>query len=130
MATDINQIIIQGRLTREPEFKYTPGGMAVCPINIASNSSYKKKDSQEWTTEVVYINAVLWGNQAERLGQELHKGSPVIVCGQLKDNSWVDKNGNNKSEKYIKVISIQQLVVKSKNSNQSQNYNQDEQLPF
>ena len=78
-----NRIILIGNLTRDPEVRYTPGGTPVTTISIAVNSRYKQGDDTK--EEVLFINAVVFGKQAESCGKFLNKGNPVLVEGRLRE---------------------------------------------
>jgi len=88
----INKVILVGNLGRDPELRYTPSGMAVANLNIATNEvwtdkSGEKKERTEWHRVVV------WGKQAEVLNSYLTKGRQVYVEGSLQTRSWDDKSG-------------------------------------
>ena len=90
-----NRIILIGNLTRDPEVRYTPGGTPVATISIAVNSKYKQGDDTK--EEVLFINAVVFGKQAESCGQYLNKGNPVLVEGRLRERKW-ESEGVQKSK--------------------------------
>ena len=78
-------------LGRDPEVRYTAGGMAIANISVASSHSYKKND--EWCEETEWTRCVAFGKTAERIGEYLRKGSCVYIEGRLKTNKWEDKEG-------------------------------------
>ncbi len=84
---NINRVMLTGRLTREPETKYLPSGMAVTNISIAVNRRFQDK-SGEWRDETSFIDVEAWGKTAERLAETARKGQPVYVEGRLKQESW------------------------------------------
>ncbi len=90
-----NRIILIGNLTRDPEVRYTPGGTPVTTISIAVNSKYKQGDDTK--EEVLFINAVVFGKQAESCGKFLSKGNPVLVEGRLRERKW-ESEGVQKSK--------------------------------
>ena len=90
-----NRIILIGNLTRDPEVRYTPGGTPVATISIAVNSKYKQGDDTK--EEVLFINAVVFGKQAESCGHYLNKGNPVLVEGRLRERKW-ESDGVQKSK--------------------------------
>ena len=105
---DINTATLIGRLTKDEELSYTPGGMAVGTLSLAINRRVKK--GQEWTDEVNYFEVVVFGKQAEGLKQYLTKGKQVGVTGFLKQERWTDKNsGQNRSAVKIIANDIQLL---------------------
>lgn len=98
-----NKVIIAGNLTRDPELRYTPKGMAVAKIGLAVNRTYTAGESGEKKEEVTFIDVEAWGRQAEVIGQYLKKGRPLLVEGRLKLDSWEDKNTKQKVSK-LKVV--------------------------
>jgi single-strand DNA-binding protein len=87
MARSLNQVIVMGNLTRDPELRQTPSGQNVCSFSLALNRSYKDA-SGEWQEATDYIDIVAWGPLGERVSQFLHKGSRALVQGRLQSRSW------------------------------------------
>ncbi len=81
-----NRIILIGNLTKDPDVRYTPGGTPVATLSIAVNSRYKQAD--ETKEEVLFMDAVVFGKQAESCGQYLSKGNPVLIEGRLRERRW------------------------------------------
>ncbi|GAB4414943.1 MAG: single-stranded DNA-binding protein [Thermodesulfovibrionales bacterium] len=81
-----NKVILIGNLTKDPELRYTPQGTPVVTITIAVNSRYKQ--GAEMKDEVLFIDAVVFGKQAESCGQYLSKGRSVLVEGRLRERRW------------------------------------------
>lgn len=81
-----NRIILIGNLTRDPEIRYTPSGVAVATLPIAVNSRYRQGD--EMREETLFIDAVVFGKQAETCTQYLNKGRMVLVEGRLRERRW------------------------------------------
>ena len=118
---DINNATLIGRLTRDEELKYTPGGMAIGTLSLAINRKVKK--GQEWTDEANYFDVVIFGKQAESLQRFLTKGKQIGVSGFLKQERWTDQNGANRSRVTIVANDIQLLGGKDGGSrNNSENY--------
>lgn len=91
-----NKVILMGNMTRDPEVRYTPGGTAVSEIGLAVND--RRKDAKgEWVDETTFVDVTLWGRQAEIAGEYLTKGSPILVEGRLKLDSW-EKDGQKRSK--------------------------------
>ena len=106
----INRIMLVGRLTRDPELRYTPDGAAVCRIRIASDRSYKDRESGEWKkADALFVDVVLWRDLAERMGEVLHKGSPVFIEGNLQSRSWETPEGQKRSTIEIQAFRAQNL---------------------
>jgi len=102
----INHVILSGRLTRDPELRYTPTGRAVLNMQIASDRQYLVGD--EWRKDVLYIRTVLWGPNAERLGGKLVKGSAVVIEGRLIYRQW-ETEGQKRSTIEIQAMRVQAL---------------------
>ena len=100
MAKSINQVVIMGNLTRDPELRSTPNGQSVCSFSLALNRSYKDS-SGNWQELTDFIDVVAWGPLAERVSQYLSKGRRVLVTGRLQQRSW-EQDGQKRSK--IEVI--------------------------
>ncbi len=96
---NFNMAIIEGRLTRDPELRYTQNGTALCKFSIASNSAYYKND--ELQEEVSFIEITTWSKLAEQCNEYLKKGRRVIVHGKLKQSKWNDDDGTPHSKMVI-----------------------------
>lgn len=86
-----NKVILIGNLTADPEIRQTNNGMKVCTFSIAVNR--RGKDGG-----VDFITIVAWDKKAEFVAQFFKKGKPILVCGQLQQRSWTDKNGGKRYE--------------------------------
>jgi single-strand DNA-binding protein len=98
---NLNRVFLIGRLTQDPELRYTAGGSAVTDLRLAINRSYTTKEG-ETREEVLFIDATVWNRQAENCCQFLRKGRQVHVEGHLKMDTWDDKNSGEKRSK-VKV---------------------------
>lgn len=87
MARSLNQVILMGNLTRDPELRQTPTGQNVTSFSLALNRSYKDA-SGEWQEATDYVDIVCWGPLAERVAQYLSKGRRCLVQGRLQSRSW------------------------------------------
>ncbi len=92
---DMNRVFLMGRLTRDPEIKYTGGGLAICEIGLAVNS--KRKSGDDWVEEVTFIDVTVFGRQAETSNEYLAKGRQVLIEGRLKLDQW-EKDGQKRSK--------------------------------
>jgi single-strand DNA-binding protein len=87
----LNMVIVQGKLGKDPEVRYTPGGDAVCKFSLAVSKKYTDKGGQK--REVVYwANVVAWRKLAEICAKYLVKGQECIIQGELTSSEW-EKNG-------------------------------------
>ncbi len=108
-ATNINRVILTGNLTRDPELRSLPSGMAVCSLRIASNTRRKDNSTGEWVDKPNYFDVTIWGKQGENAAQYLAKGRPVAIDGRLEWREWQDKEGNNRQSIEIVADNIQFL---------------------
>jgi single-strand DNA-binding protein len=96
MARSVNQVILLGNLTRDPEVRQTPSGQSVCSFSLALNRAYKGQNG-EWQEATDYIDVVAWGPLGERVGQYLAKGRRALVQGRLQSRSW-EQEGQKRSK--------------------------------
>src|SRR6266568_8723250 len=96
MARSLNQVILMGNLTRDPELRQTPSGQQVCSFSLALNRSYKDQ-SGDWQEVTDYIDVVAWGPLGERVAQYLSKGRRALVQGRLQSRSW-EQEGQKRSK--------------------------------
>ena len=104
----INRVLLSGRLTRDPELRYTPSGVAVITFSLALNRRYKDQ-SGEWKEEVSFVNVVAWQRQAELASEFLKKGSAVFVEGRLQSRSWETSEGSKRSVIEVRAERLQFL---------------------
>lgn len=102
-----NRVILVGNLTRDIELKYTPGGTAVTDIGMAVNDR-RKSASGEWVDETTFVDVTLWGRTAEVASEYLSKGSPILVEGRLKLDSW-ETDGQKRSKLRVVCDRMQML---------------------
>ncbi len=94
---NINCLIVEGNITRVPDFKTTPHGYPICKIPIAVNHYYKKANSGEYENEVSYFDVETFGKLAEVCAKYSQKGRGLSVVGRLKQNRWKNDEGKNQS---------------------------------
>lgn len=98
-GTDLNSVILIGRLTRDAELTYLQSGSAVANLSVAVNRN--RKEGEQWISEVNYFDVSLFGKSAENLKQYLLKGKQIAVQGALKQDRW-EKDGQKFSK--IRII--------------------------
>ncbi len=118
--SDINYVILIGRLTGDPNYKLIQTGMSLSTFTIANHRKYKKK-SGELTTETNYINCIAWGKLSDFVKNYIKKGMQIVVEGRLKQNRWQTEDGKNVSSIDVVVNNIQILTPKTMNNNLNQN---------
>jgi single-strand DNA-binding protein len=96
-----NRVILVGNLTRDPELRYLASGTAVIDIGLAVNDR-RKNSNGEWVDETTFVDVTLWGRTAEVCSEYLTKGSPLLVEGRLKLDTWETQDGQKRSK--LKVI--------------------------
>ncbi|MCX6702811.1 MAG: single-stranded DNA-binding protein [Candidatus Wolfebacteria bacterium] len=89
---NLNKVFIVGNLTRDPELRTLPSGMAVTSFGVATNRVWKNQKGEK-QDDVQFHNVVVFGRQAEIVSQYLTKGSLVLVEGRIQTRSWDDKSG-------------------------------------
>ncbi|MBU8905775.1 single-stranded DNA-binding protein [Desertibacillus haloalkaliphilus] len=111
----INRVILVGRLTRDPELKYTPNGVAVSNFTLAVNRPFS---NQQGEREADFVNCVVWRKQAENVANFLKKGSLAGVDGRLQTRSYENNEGRRVFVTEIVAESVQFLEPKNASGNQ------------
>lgn len=106
---NFNKVFLLGNLTRDPELRYTPKGMAIAKLGMAINRSWRDESGAS-KEEVTFVDVDAFGRQAEVVSQYLKKGRPVFIEGRLKLDSWEDKQTNQKRSKLTVVLESFQFV--------------------
>ena len=109
--SDLNRVVVTGRLTRDAEKKTTASGMAVVRFSLANG--YRKKDGDQWKDETNYFDCVYIGTRADSACQYLKKGKQVGIDGELRQSRW-EQNGEKKSKVEIIVGNLQFLGSQDK----------------
>ena len=111
----MNQIVIMGRLTRDPELRHTPNGVAVASFSIAVDRGFAPKDGGERQTD--FIDVVAWRNTAEFVSKYFTKGQMAAVTGRLQIRDWTDKDGNKRRS--AEVVAENIYFTESKRSREA-----------
>ncbi|WP_373001535.1 single-stranded DNA-binding protein [Marinobacter sp.] len=93
MARGVNKVILIGNLGQDPDTRYTPNGNAVVNLNLATDESYKDRQTGQLVPKTEWHRVVLFGKVAEVAGQYLRKGSKVYIEGKLQTRKWQNKEG-------------------------------------
>lgn len=110
MAGDLNRTILIGRLTRDPELRYTPAGAAVASFTVANNRTYTV--SGEKKEQVSYFDCVAWSKMGEIITEYCKKGHRIALEGRLQQRSWDDQDGKKRSKVELVVENFQFLTAK------------------
>jgi single-strand DNA-binding protein len=108
----LNRVILVGRLTRDPELRYTPNGVPVATFTLAVNRSYT---NQQGEREADFINCVVWRRPAENVANFLKKGSLAGVDGRIQTRSYEAQDGRRVYVTEVLAESVQFLEPKSAN---------------
>jgi len=111
----MNQIVIMGRLTRDPELRHTPNGVAVASFTLAVDRGFTPKDGGERQTD--FIDVVAWRNTAEFVSKYFTKGQMAAVTGRLQIRDWTDKDGNKRRS--AEVVADNIYFTESKRSRET-----------
>jgi single-strand DNA-binding protein len=107
MAGSLNKVQLIGRIGRDPEMRYTPSGQPVASFSLATDESYTNKDGQK-VEKTEWHRIVVWGKQAEFVGNYLGKGRLIYIEGKLETRKWTDKDG---AEKYTTEIKAEKVTA-------------------
>jgi|TARA_R110001583_G_scaffold26072_2_gene94103 single-strand DNA-binding protein len=94
--SDINKVIVTGRVTRDSELRQTPNGTPVTDVSVVSNRIWTKNGERQ--EEATFVDVTIWGKQAETLSPMLTKGRHIMVEGRMKLNSWETDEGVKRSK--------------------------------
>lgn len=109
----LNKVILMGRLTKEPELRQTPSGVAVCSFSIAIARSFVKSGEER---QVDFINCVAWRNMAEFVSKYFDKGRMINVVGSIQIRSWEDGDGTRRYATDVIVSEVNFCGDKKRNS--------------
>src|SRR5690625_5260381 len=117
----LNRVVIVGRLTRDPDLRYTSAGVAVANFTVAANRPFKNQQGEQ---EADFINCVTWRKQAENLTTYMKKGSLIGVDGRVQTRSYENQEGKMVYVTEILAESIQFLESRSSSQQRSGEYSQ------
>lgn len=137
----MNKVILTGRLTRDPELRYTANNKAVCDFTIATNRPVVRDGERV----ADFINCRVWNKTAENLDKYQAKGNMIAVAGRMQVDNYQDNEGKNRNYTYVLVEDLEYLERKKENNQEEvkeiENFNTttevqqqfdytDEELPF
>ena len=100
----LNHIVLMGRLTRDPELRYTSSNIPVASFRIAVDRDYQPKDGGERQTD--FIDVVAWRQTGEFVSRYFTKGSMIVVSGRLQMRDWTDRDGNKRTSAEVMADSV------------------------
>jgi single-strand DNA-binding protein len=141
---NLNKVFLIGRLTKDPELRYTPSGTAIASFGIATNREWKSSDGEE-KKEVCYVDVNMFGRRAEVINEYFSKGNPIFIEGHLQFQQWETKDGQKRNTLRVVAENFQFIGSKTRkgeepdisdatdsNNNQSVTPTDinDEEIPF
>ena len=109
MARGINKVIVVGNLGGDPDTRYMPSGGAVTNLTVATNESWKDKQTGEQKDRTEWHKVAMFGKLAEIAAEYLRKGSQVYIEGKLRTRKWQDQSGNDRYTTEIIADEMQML---------------------
>jgi single-strand DNA-binding protein len=108
-----NKVILMGNLTRDPEVRQATSGNYICKFGLAVNRRYSIKGESEVREEVTYVDVDAFNRTAELISKYMSKGSPILIEGRLRLDSWEDKEGNKRNKLMVVCENFQFVGNKS-----------------
>ena len=124
----LSKVIGVYRLAAEPELKFLSTGSALAKLNLVNGSKYKAQDGTQ-REESCFIEGVVFGRLAEVASQYLHKSSKIYVVAELKQDTWTDNEGKNRSKHSLKIDSFEMLDSKPNDVSSQQSQPKQYQKP-
>ena len=119
----INNVVLIGRLTRDPELRYTPSNVAVAAFNLAVNRNFK---NQAGDREADFINCMIWRQYAENFANWCKKGNLVGITGRIQTRSYENQQGQ---RVYVTEVVAETFQLLEKRDNSANQSNIEEQMP-
>ena len=105
----VNKVILIGNLGKDPEIRYTPNGLAVANLTIATSETWKDKQSGENQERTEWHRIVMYNRLAEIAGEYLRKGSKIFIEGRLQTRKWQDKTSG--ADRYMTEVVADSLEM-------------------
>lgn len=125
----INRAVLTGRITRDPELRYTQNGTAVVQFTLAVDRQFRNQDGER---EADFINCVIWRKSAENFANFTHKGSKIGVDGRIQTRSYENQQGNRVyvTEVIVDSFALLDSLQDSQQGSAPQNQNNSSQNEF
>jgi len=114
----MNKVILIGRLTRDPELRYTSSNIPVATFSVAVNRTFTNQNGER---EADFINIVVWRKQAENCKNYLNQGSQVAIDGRIQTRTYDDQNGQKRYVTEVVADNIQFLDTKAQREQRESN---------
>jgi len=119
----INNVVLVGHLTRDPELRYTPSNVAVATFSLAVNRNFK---NQAGDREADFISCIMWRQQAENFANWLKKGALVGITGRIQSRSYDNQQGQ---RVYVTEVVAESFQILEKKDNAANNASMENQIP-
>ena len=119
----INNVVLVGRLTHDPELRYTPSNVAVATFSLAVNRNFK---NQSGVYEADFISCIMWRQQAENFANWLKKGALVGITGRIQTRSYDNQQGQ---RVYVTEVVAESFQILEKKDNAANNASMENQIP-
>lgn len=122
MSKGVNKVILIGNLGQDPDARYTPAGNPVTGLSLATDESYRDRQTGQMVQQTEWHRVVLFGKPAEIAGQYLRKGSKVYIEGKLQTRKWQNKEGQDvyTTEVVVGVTGTMQMLSTPGGSQEAQ----------
>jgi single-strand DNA-binding protein len=114
--SDLNRVLLTGRLTADPELRYTQSGRAVARLRIAVNRQWQNPETGVREEDTTFVTVVVWGKQAENCAAHLQKGRLVAVDGRLSIRDFETKDGEKRRVAEVIAQSVHFLGPKAQSA--------------
>lgn len=115
---NLNVAMVMGRLVADPELKYSPNGIPMCRMCVATNKKFKKADGSPGE-KTLFLDVDAWRRLAEICAQFLKKGREVFISGELVQSKWVDAQGQKRSKIRLNAETVQFIGAPKQNPDDS-----------
>lgn len=119
----INNVVLVGRLTKDPELRYTPSNVAVASFSLAVNRNFK---NQAGDREADFISCIMWRQQAENFANWLKKGALVGITGRIQTRSYDNQQGQ---RVYVTEVVAESFQILEKKDNAANNASMENPIP-
>ena len=124
--SSFNRVILMGNLTRDPEVRFTQGGMGICTFSLAVNERFKGSDG-EYQDRATFVEVTMFGKRGEAFGKFHRKGAAAFIEGKLRLDQWDDKEtGAKRSKLFVVADSFEFVNGADKKEKSSQGGAQDD----
>ena len=96
---NLNRVLLMGRLTRDPDLRYTKDGTAICKFGLAVNRTFGTGDQRK--EKSTFVDVTMWQRKAEVVAEYFKKGSPIFIEGRLELDQWENDKQEKRSKLYV-----------------------------